>query len=117
MSQTETTPGHQPRHRVMHTMIRVKDMERSLDFYTRLMGMKLLRRKDYPEGRFSLAFVGYGAEIDHAVIEPDPQLGPGQALRAWAAAMATSPSRWTTSTPPARTSRPRAPTSFARPAR
>ncbi len=69
MSQTETTPGHQPNHRVMHTMIRVKDMDRSLDFYTRLMGMKLLRRKDYPEGRFSLAFVGYGAEINHAVIE------------------------------------------------
>ena len=69
MSQTGTTQGHQPNHRVMHTMIRVKDMDASLDFYTRLMGMKLLRRKDYPEGRFSLAFVGYGAEIDHAVIE------------------------------------------------
>lgn len=64
-----TAPIHQPNHRVMHTMIRVRDMDRSLDFYTRLLGMKVLRRKDYPEGRFSLAFVGYGAEIDHAVVE------------------------------------------------
>lgn len=55
--------------RVMHTMVRVRDLDASLDFYTRLLGMKLLRRKDFPEGRFSLAFVGYGAEIDHAVIE------------------------------------------------
>lgn len=62
------TPSTTP-HRVMHTMIRVRDLDASLDFYTRLLGMKLLRRKDYPEGRFSLAFVGYGAEIDHAVIE------------------------------------------------
>ena len=62
------TPANAP-HRVMHTMIRVRDLDASLDFYTRLLGMKLLRRKDYPEGRFSLAFVGYGAEIDHAVIE------------------------------------------------
>lgn len=61
---SSTTP-----HRVMHTMVRVRDLDASLDFYTRLLGMKLLRRKDYPEGRFSLAFVGYGAEIDHAVIE------------------------------------------------
>ena len=64
MTTSTTTP-----HRVMHTMIRVRDLDKSLDFYTRLLGMKLLRRKDYPEGRFSLAFVGYGAEIDHAVIE------------------------------------------------
>ncbi|MDR7093511.1 lactoylglutathione lyase [Hydrogenophaga laconesensis] len=63
---TTTTPTP---HRVMHTMVRVRDMEKSLAFYTDLLGMKLLRRKDYPEGRFSLAFVGYGPEIDHAVIE------------------------------------------------
>ncbi len=56
-------------HRVMHTMIRVRNLDKSLDFYTRLLGMNLLRRKDYPEGRFSLAFVGYGPEINHAVIE------------------------------------------------
>ncbi len=53
----------------MHTMIRVRDLDASLDFYTRILGMKLLRKKDFPEGRFSLAFVGYGAEADHAVIE------------------------------------------------
>ena len=55
--------------RMLHTMIRVGDLERSIDFYTRLLGMKLLRRKDYPDGRFTLAFVGYGDEIDHTVIE------------------------------------------------
>ncbi len=60
---------HQPNHRVMHTMIRVRDLDASLDFYTRLLGMKVLRRKDYPEGRFSLAFVGYGPEINHGVVE------------------------------------------------
>jgi lactoylglutathione lyase len=63
-----TTPSAIP-HRVMHTMVRVRDLDKSLDFYTRLLGMNLLRRKDYPEGRFSLAFVGYGPEIDHAAIE------------------------------------------------
>ena len=55
--------------RFLHTMIRVGDLERSLDFYTRLLGMKLLRRQDYPDGRFTLAFVGYGGESDHTVIE------------------------------------------------
>ena len=55
--------------RFLHTMVRVGDLDRSIDFYTRLLGMKLLRRKDYPEGRFTLAFVGYGAESDHTVIE------------------------------------------------
>lgn len=55
--------------RLLHTMIRVRDMDRSLDFYTRLMGMKLLRRKDFPTGEFTLAFVGYGDEIDSTVIE------------------------------------------------
>lgn len=55
--------------RVMHTMVRVKDLDRSIDFYTRLLGMRLLRKLDYPEGRFTLAFVGYGPEASHAVIE------------------------------------------------
>ncbi len=55
--------------RLLHTMIRVGDLERSIDFYTRLLGMTLLRRSDYPEGKFTLAFVGYGAETDQAVIE------------------------------------------------
>jgi lactoylglutathione lyase len=55
--------------RLLHTMIRVRDLDRSIDFYTRLLGMKLLRRKDYPSGEFTLAFVGYGEETDHTVIE------------------------------------------------
>ncbi len=55
--------------RFLHTMIRVGDLDRSIDFYTRLLGMTLLRRTDYPEGRFTLAFVGYGGEADHTVIE------------------------------------------------
>ena len=55
--------------RFLHTMIRVGDLERSIRFYTGLLGMSLLRRTDYPEGRFTLAFVGYGAEADHTVIE------------------------------------------------
>ena len=55
--------------RLLHVMLRVADLERSIAFYSEVLGMQLLRRKDYPEGRFSLAFVGYGAEIDHAVIE------------------------------------------------
>lgn len=55
--------------RLLHTMIRVMDMDKSIDFYTRHLGMKLLRRKDYPTGKFTLAFVGYGDEDDNAVIE------------------------------------------------
>ena len=55
--------------RVLHTMIRVGDLERSLKFYTDVLGMKLLRQKDYPDGKFTLAFVGYGPESNHAVIE------------------------------------------------
>lgn len=55
--------------RVLHTMIRVGDLERSLDFYSNVLGMKVLRRKDYPTGRFTLAFVGYGDESSNAVIE------------------------------------------------
>lgn len=55
--------------RLLHTMLRVGDLERSLAFYTEVMGMRLLRRKDYPGGRFTLAFVGYGEESDSTVIE------------------------------------------------
>ncbi len=50
-------------------MLRVGDLQRSIDFYTHVLGMKLLRRQDYPEGRFTLAFVGYGDESEHTVIE------------------------------------------------
>jgi lactoylglutathione lyase len=55
--------------RMLHTMLRVLDLERSLDFYTRILGMSVLRRTDYPEGRFTNTFVGYGPEEDTAVIE------------------------------------------------
>jgi len=55
--------------RILHTMLRVADLERSLRFYTEVLGMRLLRRKDYPEGKFTLAFVGYGDETETAVIE------------------------------------------------
>lgn len=55
--------------RIAHTMIRVVDLERSLHFYEKALGMRVLRRTDYPEGRFTLAFVGYGDERDHAVLE------------------------------------------------
>lgn len=55
--------------RLLHTMLRVGDLERSLTFYTEVLGMRLLRRKDYPDGRFTLAFVGYGDESDTAVLE------------------------------------------------
>jgi lactoylglutathione lyase len=55
--------------RFLHTMLRVTDLERSLAFYTEVMGMRLLRRKDYDDGRFTLAFVGYGPETETAVLE------------------------------------------------
>jgi lactoylglutathione lyase len=69
----ETTAIQQPAtaasYRMLHTMLRVLDLEKSLDFYVNKLGMKLLRRTDYPSGEFTLAFVGYGDEKDHAVIE------------------------------------------------
>lgn len=55
--------------RLLHTMIRVGDLEKSIAFYTEVLGMRLLRRKDYPGGRFTLAFVGYGDEAEHSAIE------------------------------------------------
>ena len=56
-------------YRMLHTMIRVMDLDKSLAFYTGPMGMKMLRKRDVPEGKYSLAFVGYGEEKDHAVVE------------------------------------------------
>ena len=56
-------------YRMLHTMIRVGDLDKSIDFYTRLLGMKLLRKRDVPAGKYTLAFVGYGEETDNAVIE------------------------------------------------
>ncbi|BAY62883.1 lactoylglutathione lyase [Calothrix sp. FACHB-1219] len=55
--------------RLLHTMLRVGNLEESLKFYSEVLGMKLLRRKDYPDGKFTLAFVGYGDESDHTVLE------------------------------------------------
>jgi lactoylglutathione lyase len=55
--------------RLLHTMLRVGDLDRSITFYTEVLGMRLLRRKDYPGGRFTLAFVGYGEENDTTVLE------------------------------------------------
>lgn len=55
--------------RILHTMLRVGDLERSLQFYTEVLNMRLLRRKDYAEGKFTLAFVGYADESEQAVLE------------------------------------------------
>lgn len=55
--------------RLLHTMLRVGNLDESLKFYCDVLGMKLLRQKDYPGGKFTLAFVGYGDESDHSVIE------------------------------------------------
>jgi len=55
--------------RILHTMLRVGDLQRSIDFYTKVMGMQLLRSTDRPEQKYSLAFVGYGDEREHAVLE------------------------------------------------
>lgn len=70
--------------RMLHTMLRVGNLENSLRFYTEILGMKLLRKKDYPGGRFTLAFVGYGDEAHHTVLElthnwdtPSYDLGSG----------------------------------------
>lgn len=70
MTETQqTAAANAGKFRFLHTMLRVKDLDKSLDFYTRLLGMKLLRKKDFPTGEFTLAFVGYGDESDSTVIE------------------------------------------------
>lgn len=70
--------------RILHTMFRVGDLDRSLAFYTEVLGMRELRRQDYPDGRFTLAFVGYQSETEGAVLElthnwdtPSYELGNG----------------------------------------
>ncbi|MBN2866680.1 MAG: lactoylglutathione lyase [Thiotrichales bacterium] len=55
--------------RLLHTMLRVGNLQKSIDFYTQVLGMKLLRQKDYPAGEFTLAFLGYGDEEHHTVLE------------------------------------------------
>jgi lipid-A-disaccharide synthase len=74
MATTETAEATKPmagteRMRLLHTMLRVRDLDASLKFYTEQLGMKLLRKRDYPSGKFTLAFVGYGDETDNTVIE------------------------------------------------
>ena len=61
--------GDQARYRFLHTMLRVLDVDRSIDFYTRHLGMKVLRRREFPDGRFTLVFLGYGEEDANTVIE------------------------------------------------
>ncbi|MCK5810599.1 MAG: lactoylglutathione lyase [Cocleimonas sp.] len=55
--------------RILHTMLRVVDLQRSIEFYTHILGMTLLRQKEYPEGKFTLAFLGYGDEKENTVLE------------------------------------------------
>ncbi|MCU7892722.1 MAG: lactoylglutathione lyase [Candidatus Thiodiazotropha sp. (ex Ustalcina ferruginea)] len=55
--------------RILHTMLRVGDLQRSIDFYTQVLEMRLLRQKEYPEGKYTLAFIGYGDENNQTVIE------------------------------------------------
>jgi len=66
MTEAAVEPG---KARFLHTMIRVMDLDKSLKFYTEQLGMKVLRKRDYPTGKFTLAFVGYGDETDSTVIE------------------------------------------------
>lgn len=61
--------GTQDKFRMMHTMIRVFDLDKSIKFYTELLGMKLLRKDEFPEGKFTLAFVGFGPEENNTVVE------------------------------------------------
>lgn len=55
--------------RILHTMIRVGDLEKSIDFYTNVLAMRVLRQKDYPKGKFTLAFLGYGEESEESALE------------------------------------------------
>jgi len=70
MTETATWPAIDAgKARLLHTMLRVMDLDKSLDFYVGKLGMKLLRKRDYPTGKFTLAFVGYGEETDNTVLE------------------------------------------------
>lgn len=55
--------------RILHTMLRVTDLQKSISFYTEILGMRLLRRKDFPDGKFTLAFLGYGDESEDTALE------------------------------------------------
>ena len=67
------------KYRLAHTMIRVRDLDKSLDFYTRILGMEVLRQKEYPEGKFTNTFVGYGPEETHPAIELTHNWDQGEA--------------------------------------
>jgi len=68
MTQTQKQTDNMPT-RILHAMLRVGDLERSLEFYCNILGMKELRREDYPEGKFTLSFIGYGDEDQNTVLE------------------------------------------------
>lgn len=89
--------------RLLHTMIRVGDLDRSIAFYTDVLGMTLLRKHDYPDGKFTLAFVGYGPESQQAAIELTYNYGASSATIKGTRS-ATSHWRWTTPTLPAKPS-------------
>ena len=69
--------------RILHTMLRVGNLDKSLAFYTQVLGMKLLRRKEYPDGRFTLAFVGYQDEADGTVLEQGAAVAGNDSLWAY----------------------------------
>ena len=69
VAETAKTVTDAEKFRLLHTMIRVRDLDASLNFYSNLLGMKVLRKRDYPTGKFTLAFVGYGDETSNTVIE------------------------------------------------
>jgi lactoylglutathione lyase len=69
MAETSKPLPDADKFRFLHTMLRVRDLDASLNFYQNLLGMKLLRKRDYPSGKFTLAFVGYGEEANSTVIE------------------------------------------------
>ena len=101
--------------RLLHTMLRVGDLQRSIDFYTRVLGMTLLRESDNPEYKYRLAFVGYGPESETAVLELTYNYG--STSTSWAPPTATSRWKPITPRPPASASARSAARSRARPVR
>lgn len=101
--------------RMLHTMLRVGNLDKSIDFYTNVLGMRVLRRNDYPEGKFTLAFVGYQDESEGAVIELTHNWDTDK--YDLAPATATSPWKSTTPTRPVTRLRKKAARSRAKPAR
>lgn len=98
--------------RILHTMLRVVDLEKSLAFYTHVLGMRLLRRSDYPEGKFTLAFVGFDDEANSAVLELTHNWG-GRNMKS-ATPSATLPLKWKMHTPPVKKSNNAAAKSYAK---